>query len=99
MGLTDPGQKTSAQDHARRVREMFARISPRYDLLNHLLSGYIDKRWRRKVVKKLRPMLAPDALLLDVACGTGDLGIEFFEQTNARIGGLDVCGQLLELEP
>ncbi len=95
MGLTDPVNKT--EDHARRVREMFARISPRYDLLNHLLSGYIDTRWRRKVVKKLKPMVAPNARLLDVACGTGDLSIEFFEQTRAHITGLDFCRPMLEL--
>ena len=95
MGLTDPVNK--AEDHARRVREMFARISPRYDLLNHLLSGYIDKRWRRKVVDKLKPMVAPDARVLDVACGTGDLSIEFFEQTSARITGLDFCRPMLKI--
>src|SRR2546423_3277527 len=96
MGLTDPGQKTT-EDHARRVREMFARISPRYDLLNHLLSGYTDTRWRRKVVEKLKPMVAPNARLLDVACGTGDLSIEFFERTSARITGLDFCRPMLSI--
>lgn len=95
MGLTDPANKT--EDHARRVREMFARISPRYDLLNHLLSGYTDTGWRRKVVEKLRPMVAPNARLLDVACGTGDLSIEFFERTRARITGLDFCRPMLEI--
>ena len=95
MGLTDPANKP--EDHARRVREMFARISPKYDLLNHLLSGYIDRRWRRKVVARLKPMVAPDARLLDVACGTGDLSIEFFEQTGAQITGVDFCRPMLEL--
>src|ERR1044072_6732040 len=95
MGLTDPVNKS--EDHARRVREMFARISPRYDLLNHLLSGYTDTRWRRKVVEKLKPLVATNARLLDLACGTGDLSIEFFEQTKARITGLDFCRPMLEL--
>jgi demethylmenaquinone methyltransferase/2-methoxy-6-polyprenyl-1,4-benzoquinol methylase len=96
MGLTDPGQKNSAEDHARRVREMFARISPRYDLLNHLLSGNIDKRWRRNVVEKLRPLLSPHAQILDVACGTGDLSIELFEKIGARVTGVDFCRPMLE---
>ena len=87
MGLTDSGQKNSAEDHARRVREMFARISPRYDLLNHLLSANVDVRWRRRVVKKIAPMLAPDAQVLDVGCGTGDLSIEIFEKTAAPGSG------------
>ena len=97
MGLTNPGQKNSADDHARRVREMFARISPHYDLLNHLLSANVDVRWRRRVVKKIAPMLAPDAQVLDVGCGTGDLSIEIFEKTAAPVVGIDFCRPMLEL--
>jgi demethylmenaquinone methyltransferase / 2-methoxy-6-polyprenyl-1,4-benzoquinol methylase len=97
MGLTELGQKTSAQDHARRVREMFARISPRYDLLNHLLSANIDRRWRRRVVRKLHPQLRSDAKVLDVGCGTGDLSIELFEKSGAQVTGIDFCRPMLEL--
>jgi len=75
---------------------MFAKISPRYDLLNHLLSGNIDKRWRRNVVEKLRPLLSPEAQVLDVACGTGDLSIALFENIGARVTGLDFCRPMLE---
>ena len=75
---------------------MFARISPRYDLLNHLLSGNSDKRWRRIVVEKLRPLLSPGAQVLDVACGTGDLTIALFENTGARVTGIDFCRPMLE---
>jgi len=96
MGLTDPGKKNSAEDHARRVRDMFARISPRYDLLNHLLSVNIDKRWRRNVVEKLRPLLSPEAQVLDVACGTGDLSIALFENIGVRVTGVDFCRPMLE---
>jgi len=95
MGLTEPANK-GPEDHARRVREMFARISPRYDLLNHLLSGNIDKRWRRKVVRKLSPLLPQNAHVLDVACGTGDLSIEIFEAKQARVVGIDFCRPMLE---
>lgn len=97
MGLTDPGKKNSAEDHARRVRDMFARISPSYDRLNHLLSGNSDKRWRRVVVEKLRPLLPPEARVLDVACGTGDLSIALFENIGARVVGVDFCRPMLEL--
>src|SRR5258707_1713487 len=96
MGLTDLGTKNSAKDHARRVRDMFARIAPRYDLLNHLLSGNIDKRWRRNVIEKLRPLLSPDSEVLDVACGTGDLSIALFENIGARVTGIDFCRPMLE---
>ena len=97
MGLTDPGKKNSAQDHARRVRDMFARISPSYDRLNHLLSGNSDKRWRRIVVEKLGPQLPAAPRILDVACGTGDLSIALFEKTGARVVGVDFCRPMLEL--
>jgi demethylmenaquinone methyltransferase/2-methoxy-6-polyprenyl-1,4-benzoquinol methylase len=97
MGLTDPGEKNSAEDHARRVRDMFARISPSYDRLNHLLSGNSDKRWRRVVVEKLRPLLPANAQVLDVACGTGDLSIALFEDIGARVVGVDFCRPMLEL--
>jgi len=95
MGLTEPAN--NLPEDARRVREMFARISPRYDLLNHLLSGNIDKRWRRLVVRRLSPQLPPNAQVLDVACGTGDLSIEIFEATQAKVIGLDFCRPMLEL--
>ena len=97
MGLTNPGQKISPEDHARRVREMFARISRRYDLLNHLLSGNIDKRWRRAVTERLGPLIPGNASILDVACGTGDLTIALFENTGARAIGVDFCRPMLEL--
>lgn len=96
MGLTDSGQKNLAQDHARRVRDMFARISPRYDLLNHLLSANIDRRWRRRVVRKLQPHLSSNAKILDVGCGTGDLSIELFEKTAAQVIGIDFCRPMLQ---
>jgi len=97
MGLTDPGQKNLAEDHARRVREMFAKISPRYDLLNHLLSANIDLRCRRRVVRKLKPLLTKNARVLDVGCGTGDLSIELFEKSAAQVTGIDFCRPMLEL--
>jgi demethylmenaquinone methyltransferase/2-methoxy-6-polyprenyl-1,4-benzoquinol methylase len=96
MGLTEPGKKSAAEEHARSVREMFARISPRYDLLNHLLSANIDKRWRQSVIEKLKPLLSSEAMVLDVACGTGDLSIALFENIGIRVTGLDFCRPMLE---
>src|SRR6187549_1437942 len=70
---TMPNEQTAAEvAHGRAVREMFSGIAGKYDLLNHLLSINIDKRWRRLVREKLADILAnPDAVVLDVACGTG----------------------------
>lgn len=55
------------------VREMFDRIAPRYDLLNHTLSASIDRLWRRRVVRIVRG--CRPQRILDVATGTGDLAI------------------------
>ncbi len=84
-------------EHANRVRSMFAAISARYDLLNHLLSGNLDRRWRRKVAEKLGRTLSRDGKVLDVACGTGDVALKMFESTGARVIGTDFCHPMLEI--
>ncbi len=77
---------------------MFARIATRYDLLNHILSANIDKRWRRIVATKLREKLsAKEPRVLDVACGTGDLSLTLFEITGARVVGTDFCRPMLAI--
>ncbi len=58
---------------AEQVEQMFDNIAPAYDLLNHTLSLGIDRSWRRKAIKWLRPF-APKRIL-DVATGTGDFAI------------------------
>jgi demethylmenaquinone methyltransferase/2-methoxy-6-polyprenyl-1,4-benzoquinol methylase len=86
------------QEHASRVREMFAGIAGRYDLLNHLLSGNTDVRWRRLVARRLRDVLdGPESIALDVACGTGDLSLTLREITGARVVGTDFCRPMLAL--
>ena len=88
----------SEGDHARRVRQMFEGIAGRYDLLNHLLSGNIDKRWRKLVARRLLPVLdGPDRLVLDVACGTGDLAMTLAQITGARVIGSDFCRPMLAI--
>jgi demethylmenaquinone methyltransferase/2-methoxy-6-polyprenyl-1,4-benzoquinol methylase len=77
---------------------MFGRIAKRYDLLNHLLSGNVDKRWRRIVSARVREKLSSkNAHVLDVACGTGDLSLALFDMTGARVVGTDFCRPMLEL--
>ncbi len=59
---------------ARWVREMFGRVAPRYDLLNHLLSFQVDRYWRRFTAEKVREIAGrPGFRCLDLCCGTGDL--------------------------
>lgn len=91
-------RKAKENAHASRVREMFATIASRYDLLNHLLSGHMDKRWRLLVAKRLQTGIgAPQPRILDVACGTGDLSLELFETTKARVFGTDFCRPMLTI--
>ena len=92
-------QRSAAElQHANRVREMFATIASRYDLLNHLLSANIDKRWRRLVATQLRDELGSGKKrILDVACGTGDLSLTLFEFTEAQIIATDFCRPMLAI--
>ena len=66
---------TSDQESAARaVREMFDSIAPRYDLLNHVLSMNVDRLWWWRTARKFHAiLLQPDAAILDICCGTGDM--------------------------
>jgi demethylmenaquinone methyltransferase/2-methoxy-6-polyprenyl-1,4-benzoquinol methylase len=56
------------------VREMFDRIAPRYDLLNHVLSCNVDRTWWWRTARRFRHILSrPEAKVLDICCGTGDM--------------------------
>jgi demethylmenaquinone methyltransferase / 2-methoxy-6-polyprenyl-1,4-benzoquinol methylase len=93
---TQPEGATSEQDASRRIREMFTRIAPRYDLLNHLLSAQMDRRWRARAARELSPILArSDALVLDLCCGTGDLSFALAANAKARIIGADFSHTML----
>jgi demethylmenaquinone methyltransferase/2-methoxy-6-polyprenyl-1,4-benzoquinol methylase len=94
-----PTEKTADElKHARAVREMFAGIATKYDFLNHFLSVNTDKRWRRLVAEKLEHVLEnPAALVLDVACGTGDLALELQKNGRAKVFGTDFCRPMLEI--
>lgn len=79
---------------------MFGDIAGRYDFFNHFFSFNIDRRWRSAVARRLRTELSrSDALILDVACGTGDLSLKLSGKTTAggRVIGLDFCRPMLEI--
>lgn len=92
-------ERTSAEiAHANAVRTIFSGIAPRYDLLNHVLSANIDKRWRRLVREELAEVLKNEhAIVLDVACGTGDLSIELRTHSSASVIGTDFCRPMLDI--
>jgi demethylmenaquinone methyltransferase/2-methoxy-6-polyprenyl-1,4-benzoquinol methylase len=75
------------------VRGMFGRIAGRYDLLNHLLSFNLDKNWRAQTAKRVSNILArPDARVLDLCCGTGDLLLAL---KGPAVLGSDFCHPML----
>jgi demethylmenaquinone methyltransferase/2-methoxy-6-polyprenyl-1,4-benzoquinol methylase len=90
---------TTAPDKAPgRIAGMFDAIAPRYDLLNHLLSAGIDKRWRAKAIRSLR--LSGRETLVDVATGTADVALEARRAGPAgaaRVLGVDFAGAMLAL--
>ncbi len=69
-----PEGSADPRSAARAVQEMFTAIAPRYDLLNHLLSFNIDHLWWRRTARAFAATLArPEARILDLCCGTGDM--------------------------
>ena len=75
VALPHPADKSAA------VQSMFSDIAPRYDLLNHLLSLNVDKRWRRRAVDILLTSNDPAGLYLDACAGTLDLSVEIAKRT------------------
>jgi demethylmenaquinone methyltransferase/2-methoxy-6-polyprenyl-1,4-benzoquinol methylase len=75
------------------IADMFDSISPRYDLLNRLLSGGIDIYWREKAVRKLTAV--QPQLILDIATGTADLAIEALSLNPQKIIGVDISEGML----
>lgn len=69
-----PTGTTTDQDAAANVQQMFDTIAPKYDLLNHVLSVGIDRWWWSRAARTFRPILQrPEAIALDLCCGTGDM--------------------------
>jgi demethylmenaquinone methyltransferase/2-methoxy-6-polyprenyl-1,4-benzoquinol methylase len=82
------------------VREMFTSIAPRYDLLNHVLSFNVDRMWWRRAARTFSSILErPNARVLDLCCGTGDMTFALRRAAgkfSARILGADFSHAMLE---
>jgi len=77
------------------VAEMFDNISPKYDLLNHLLSAGIDIYWRKRAIKLLKKQ--QPKVILDIATGTGDFAIEALSLNPEKIIGVDISEGMLAI--
>jgi len=102
QGARPEAAQTEAEA-SRHVQEMFSRIAPQYDFLNHILSLSLDRVWRRRTARRFAHILAnPKARVLDLCCGTGDL-TNAMERLSARhgggawIAGADFSGAMLNL--
>jgi demethylmenaquinone methyltransferase/2-methoxy-6-polyprenyl-1,4-benzoquinol methylase len=79
---------TEQAEHAARVRRMFDRLAPRYDLFNDVLSAGVHRRWRAQAVDLLAPL--PGSRYLDLCAGTLDLAAAILErEPEARVVGAD----------
>jgi demethylmenaquinone methyltransferase/2-methoxy-6-polyprenyl-1,4-benzoquinol methylase len=74
------------------VRTMFDRIAPVYDVMNRLMTGGLDVRWRRLAA---RAVVRPGDDVLDAACGTGDLALADARAGAAHVTGVDFSEQML----
>lgn len=77
------------------VAEMFNNISAKYDFLNHFLSLGIDKIWRKKAIKLLKPI--QPKRILDLATGTGDFAIASLKINPEEVVGVDISEGMLEV--
>jgi demethylmenaquinone methyltransferase/2-methoxy-6-polyprenyl-1,4-benzoquinol methylase len=87
-----PPRPAAARDRADANRVMFDRIAPRYDRLNRVLTLGLDARWRQRTVAALG--LPAGSLVIDLACGTGDLCRET-QRAGLRCVGVDVAARML----
>ena len=92
------GVLPSEAEKAATVRRMFGAIAPRYDLLNHLLSLNMDRRWRRRAVDLLLQDAPPSGTFLDACAGTLDLAHELAKRPGfaGRVIAADFTPEMLE---
>jgi demethylmenaquinone methyltransferase/2-methoxy-6-polyprenyl-1,4-benzoquinol methylase len=95
-----PAGSRDQQSAARAVRDMFTSIAPRYDLLNHVLSCNVDRRWWRRTARTFQQILGrTDSRVLDLCCGTGDMTYALRREAGkspARILGADFSHAMLQ---
>lgn len=102
IGGTKPAGTTDERTAAQTVQRMFDEIAPRYDLANHVLSMNIDKLWWRRTARTFAHILAlPNARVLDLCAGTGDMSVALHavaagKESRPAIYALDFSHQMLQ---
>jgi len=84
MANTHSARPEQGRARENQVQTIFSEIAHRYDLLNHVLSLNIDRRWRKKAVAELRLPAGEDARVLDACAGTYDLSLELTARGDFR---------------
>jgi demethylmenaquinone methyltransferase / 2-methoxy-6-polyprenyl-1,4-benzoquinol methylase len=84
MATTPEARPEQGRARENQVQTIFSEIAPRYDLLNHVLSLNIDRRWRRKAVDRLGLPADRPARVLDACAGTYDLSLELTGRASFR---------------
>ena len=83
-------------ERSKYVQSMFTKIAHRYDLMNRLMTGGQDIRWRKQVIKLAR--LTPNASLLDLGTGTGDLAREaLLQEPQAKVTAADFTVEMMRV--
>ncbi len=99
IGAAPVGARDEAQA-AEQVRDMFSSIAPRYDLLNHVLSMNVDRLWWNRTARIFEHILKnPDARILDLCCGTGDMTFALYRRAGnpkPAMVGADFSAAMLE---
>jgi len=93
-----PAGARDEQSAATAVRDMFTSIAPRYDLLNHVLSMNVDRLWWNRTARLFRATLQrPNARVLDLCCGTGDMAFALYRRMSSegRLFGADFSHAML----
>lgn len=95
--MTEPLSPPGVDKSEERIRRMFGEISPRYDFLNHFLSGGTDWYWRWRTVSRAAPQ--GDAPILDLCTGTGDLALAYWNKGRGQVPviGADFTREMLEI--
>ena len=86
----------TGQERSKYVQSMFTKIAHRYDVMNRLMTGGQDIRWRKLVIKLAR--LKPNASLLDLGTGTGDLAREaLLQEPQAKVTAADFTIEMMRV--